>query len=215
MFGISFPENFRRPYSAGTVTDFWRRWHISLSSWFRDYVYIPLGGNRSGTRRTYLNLLAVFVLTGFWHGANWTFLAWGLTHGAALVAERRLIRGKSPRGFTSRLTLRIWTLSVVTFGWLLFRSADLGQVVEMLSSLSAKNGLLPSPLVDASLTTQRIVWTSIGLLSMFGVSSTSVGERLTSSGPHPVLRATSIAAGTLAAIYVMSSSFSPFLYFQF
>ncbi len=88
LFGFDFLENFRHPYAASSITDFWRRWHISLSSWFRDYVYIPLGGNRVGPFATYRNLLIVFLLCGLWHGANWTFLIWGLWHGLFLVGER-------------------------------------------------------------------------------------------------------------------------------
>src|SRR5688572_25388747 len=89
MFGFRFPENFRYPYSARSIQDFWRRWHISLSAWFRDYVYVPLGGNRGTPGRTYLNLVTVFFLCGLWHGANWTFVVWGLYHGLFLVLERR------------------------------------------------------------------------------------------------------------------------------
>src|SRR4029078_13678912 len=88
MLGFRLPENFARPYSSVTITEFWRRWHMSLSRWFRDYVYIPLGGNRHGARKTYRNLFIIFVLTGFWHGANWTYLVWGLYHGALLIIER-------------------------------------------------------------------------------------------------------------------------------
>ena len=97
MFGIRFLENFNRPYSSGSLTEFWRRWHISLSSWFRDYLYIPLGGNRGGTLRTYRNLLIVFFLTGLWHGAAWTYVCWGLYHGAFLIAERIALRGRLDR----------------------------------------------------------------------------------------------------------------------
>ena len=88
MFGFRLPENFNRPYSSVSVTDFWRRWHMSLSRWFRDYLYIPLGGNRGSTAPTYRNLFIVFVATGFWHGATWTFLVWGLYHGSWLAIER-------------------------------------------------------------------------------------------------------------------------------
>ena len=89
LFGIDFLENFNYPYAARSLTEFWRRWHISLSTWFRDYLYIPMGGNRLGPVRTYLNLLTVFFLCGLWHGASWTFAAWGLFHGVFLVLERR------------------------------------------------------------------------------------------------------------------------------
>src|SRR4029078_10650642 len=88
MFGLRLPENFNRPYSAVSITDFWRRWHMSLSRWFRDYLYFPLGGNRGTTASTYRNLFIVFILTGIWHGANWTFLVWGLWHGGLLAFER-------------------------------------------------------------------------------------------------------------------------------
>ena len=99
MLGFRLPENFARPYSSVTITEFWRRWHMSLSRWFRDYVYIPLGGNRHGAARTYRNLCIVFVLTGFWHGANWTFLVWGLYHGALLIIERGFgVDGPPARG---------------------------------------------------------------------------------------------------------------------
>ena len=97
MFGFDFKENFEHPYIATSVRAFWRRWHISLSTWFRDYVYIPLGGNQTSNERIYLNLFIVFVLTGLWHGANWTFLIWGLFHGLFIVGERIWPWKKSPK----------------------------------------------------------------------------------------------------------------------
>jgi len=96
MFGFRFPENFRWPYVATSVTSFWRRWHISLSTWFRDYLYIPLGGNRAGPARRYGNLVAVFFLCGLWHGASWNFVIWGLWHGSFLVIERAYAQSRSP-----------------------------------------------------------------------------------------------------------------------
>ncbi len=90
MLGFRLPENFNRPYSSVSITDFWRRWHVTLSRWFRDYVYISLGGNRRGERATYRNLAIVFILTGFWHGAQWAFVLWGLYHGAWMLIERRM-----------------------------------------------------------------------------------------------------------------------------
>lgn len=119
LFGFCFLESFQYPYISSSIKEFWRRWHISLSSWFRDYVYIPLGGNRHGKKRTYQNLLIVFVLTGFWHGANWTFVIWGLFHGIFLILERGLfgrLLEKLPRIFQ-----RIYTLIVVLVGWVFFR----------------------------------------------------------------------------------------------
>ena len=134
MFGFHFLENFNYPYIAASIRDFWRRWHISLSSWLRDYVYIPLGGNRGGAVRTAANLWAVFFLCGLWHGAAWTFVAWGLFHGFFLVIER------SPLG---RLLDRLWlplrhllTLVVVVAGWVLFRSETLAEALAFLGIMA-------------------------------------------------------------------------------
>jgi alginate O-acetyltransferase complex protein AlgI len=124
MFGFHFRENFRHPYVARSITEFWRRWHISLSTWFRDYLYIPLGGNRRGTTRTYRNLIIVFALCGLWHGASWSFLLWGLYHGAFLVLER-VGRGRLSSRLPAPLA-HLWTLLIVLLGWVIFRceSAD-------------------------------------------------------------------------------------------
>jgi alginate O-acetyltransferase complex protein AlgI len=142
LFGFSFPENFHYPYIARSVTDFWRRWHQSLSTWFRDYLYIPLGGNRHGPLATCRNLLVVFALCGLWHGASWTFLAWGLFHGAFLALERLLTLAReqlAPHGLPSnRAALLAWvarplghayTLAVVVTGWTLFRATDFTQAI--------------------------------------------------------------------------------------
>jgi alginate O-acetyltransferase complex protein AlgI len=126
LFGFRFLENFNRPYSAVSLTDFWRRWHISLSRWFRDYLYLPLGGNRKGAVRTYLNLLVVFLLCGFWHGANWTFVVWGAYHGLFLVVERMTGLRRVPED-RMRALRRLVTLLVVVCGWVIFRCDDLGQ----------------------------------------------------------------------------------------
>src|SRR6185295_9756162 len=115
--GFTFPENFAHPYAARSVTEFWRRWHISLSSWFRDYLYIPLGGNRRGRFRMYVNLVIVFFLCGLWHGAQWTFVLWGLFHGAFLVLER----GPAGRGLETLWSpaRHVYLMLVVMIGWVL------------------------------------------------------------------------------------------------
>ncbi|HTK74383.1 MAG TPA: MBOAT family O-acyltransferase, partial [Gemmataceae bacterium] len=120
MFGFDFAENFRHPYAAASVTDFWRRWHMTLSSWLRDYVYIPLGGSRCSSGRVLVNLVIVFVLCGLWHGAAWTFLVWGLWHGAFLVAER-LGLGRALEA-APRPLRHVYTLLAVMGGWVLFRA---------------------------------------------------------------------------------------------
>ena len=120
LFGFRFEENFNYPYTSDSVTDFWRRWHISLSSWFRDYVYIPLGGNRCSRRRHVFNLLLVWFLTGLWHGANWTFLLWGIYYGLLLLLEKYPLKRSLPK--MPSLVRRMMTLILVILGWVLFRS---------------------------------------------------------------------------------------------
>ena len=130
MLGFHFLENFNYPYISVTVTEFWRRWHISLSSWFRDYLYIPLGGNRKGYYRTLINLFIVFAATGFWHGAELQFVVWGLYHGAFLVVERFCfdLKHYRPTGLR-RAASHLYTLLAVLFGWVLFRAPDLAYAI--------------------------------------------------------------------------------------
>src|SRR5205823_2909892 len=156
MLGFRLPENFARPYSSVTITEFWRRWHMSLSRWFRDYVYISLGGNRYGSARTYRNLCIVFVLTGFWHGANWTFLVWGLYHGGLLVIERRFRYNQSPAHRLPRLARRALTLLLVVIGWVFFRSANLTNALNMLGHMFVPDGRGLTDVVNAALTHQRL-----------------------------------------------------------
>jgi alginate O-acetyltransferase complex protein AlgI len=134
MFGFEFQENFQHPYIAQSLSEFWRRWHISLSSWFRDYVYIPLGGNRAGPWRTVRNLLVVFVLCGLWHGANWTFVVWGLFHGAVLILERLWL---------GEVLKKLWLpmrwsymMLVVLVSWVFFRAENLPLAVQYLKAMT-------------------------------------------------------------------------------
>ena len=123
MFGFDFLENFNYPYISKSIQEFWRRWHISLSSWFRDYLYIPLGGNRKGHFRTYFNLFLVFLITGLWHGSSWSFVFWGLFHGLFIILERLWLSSvlkKAPN-----LLSHLYTLLVVIFGWIFFRADTL------------------------------------------------------------------------------------------
>ena len=126
MFGFTFIENFRLPYTATSIQDFWRKWHISLSSWFKEYVYIPLGGNRRSTARTYVNLWTVFLLTGIWHGAGWTFIFWGIYHGFFNVLERCFL-GKWLKQEKFRPLAHIYAVFVVLIGWIFFRADTIGQ----------------------------------------------------------------------------------------
>ncbi len=141
LLGFHFPLNFRRPYLASSPADFWHRWHISLSTWIRDYLYIPMGGNRHGLMRTYRNLLITMVLGGLWHGASWTFVVWGLYHGILLSAER-LIGGKAPSWFGAWVTIpkTIFTFLLVQIGWVFFRAASLRSAVFVLGQMFRGHG---------------------------------------------------------------------------
>jgi alginate O-acetyltransferase complex protein AlgI len=133
MFGFTFLENFNYPYISKSITEFWRRWHISLSTWFRDYLYIPLGGNRISTARTYFNLLVVFFLCGLWHGAAFNFLVWGLFHGVFLVIERTALGRWIER--RAAVVRHAYVLLVVLIGWAFFRAPDLPYALEYSSAL--------------------------------------------------------------------------------
>ena len=127
--GFDFPENFNEPYRASSIQDFWRRWHMTLSRWFRDYCYIPLGGNRKGPVRTYVNLITVFFLTGLWHGASWNFIIWGLYHGCFLIIERLGLKSLLDRAPRPVQLLYVWV--VVLIGWVWFRAESLMQGWDM------------------------------------------------------------------------------------
>lgn len=133
MFGFRLPENFNYPYSAQSVQDFWQRWHITLSQWFRDYLYIPLGGNRRGNLRTYCNLIAVFLLCGFWHGASWNFIVWGLMHGAFLVLERW--RLAALLALFPRIIRHLYLLLFIMVSWVFFRAENLWNALHYLGAM--------------------------------------------------------------------------------
>ena len=217
MFGFVFPENFNRPYSAISVTDFWRRWHMSLSTWFRDYVYIPLGGNRGGGGRTYLNLSIVFLLTGMWHGADWTFLIWGAFHGACLIVERLTgVASWSPHRLV--VLRRAVTFALVCVGWAMFRAADFSQGLTFVRSLVLPHGVAVPEVVSEVLTTQRLLWLALGCVVLALPTSFRPGYFL-SEGTTNTVRWARLAAvaviGPIVGVYVLSSTFSPFLYFKF
>jgi alginate O-acetyltransferase complex protein AlgI len=135
MFGFRFLENFDFPYISRSIREFWRRWHISLSNWFRDYVYVPLGGNRRAPARVYANLVIVFFLTGLWHGASWNFIVWGMYHGAFLVLERTPAGALLAR--MPALLQHAYVLFVVIVGWVFFRADDLGHALDYLAAMFA------------------------------------------------------------------------------
>ena len=216
MVGIRLPENFNRPYASRSVTEFWRRWHMSLSQWFRDYLYIPLGGNRGTRFQTYRNLIIVFLATGLWHGANWTFVVWGGYHGVLLLIERRLGIGRSNEGRAGAIA-QARTLALVMFGWIIFRSADLPYAIGYFEALLRPGGPVPP-----EVTTALGLYGSIALV--VGVSSvllprTWVTGRVLEFDATPLagaLRLVTVGiALPIALVLVIAGTFSPFLYFQF
>jgi alginate O-acetyltransferase complex protein AlgI len=217
MFGFTFPENFRRPYSAVSVTDFWRRWHITLSNWFRDYLYIPLGGSRRSSSRTLVNLWIVFVLVGIWHGANWTFLLWGIYHGAWLVAER--LTGQRPvgEGASWAPLRRVITLLAVMVGWVMFRSPSAGHALGYLGAMFSAGGFTPQALTTA-LDTRALLAMVVGSASVL-LPGNMVGGLLVTGwrgSRGAALRIAEVAVALpIVMIVVASGSFSPFLYYQF
>ena len=222
LFGFEFMENFRRPYIAASVREFWQRWHISLSTWFRDYLYIPLGGNRLGPVRTYVNLFIVFFLTGLWHGASWNFVVWGLLHGCMMVLERiglgRLLE-KLPR-----MAGQLYTLIIVLSAWVFFRVEDLGLAWNhLLTMFGANTGnpvLVQAALYVNNATLLALVLGVLGALDVHTRLAQWIGVPSTGGSLPGGVRGVLESVGVLALLVlvcmsVASSTFSPFIYFRF
>jgi alginate O-acetyltransferase complex protein AlgI len=217
MFGFRFPENFNRPYSSVSLTDFWRRWHMTLSGWFRDYVYIPIGGNRGTKWRTSFNLLFVFLLTGFWHGAAWTFFLWGLYNGVILVAERLSGVARLP---DRRIAVerRAGTFAIVVLGWVLFRARTLPDAARVYHQLVAFNFAPLPQAMHLALGREQVLALAVGLATVFFPRDFVLGKIVLYGkweGAPLLARGAAIAALPVAAIAVAAGSFSPFLYFRF
>ncbi len=217
MLGFKLPENFDRPYSALSVTDFWRRWHMTLSRWFRDYVYIPLGGSRGSERTTIRNLLIVFGLTGLWHGAAWAFVVWGFYHGAWLIIERRFGWRATEGPVRLPALRRALLVLIVVVGWVMFRAESMSLALDYYGAmLSPSLGLTPE--IAATLTLQTKLMLVIACLVF--VLPRSPKERWLRT-PSPGVSALAARAALVfvglpyALTMAFSSSFSPFLYFQF
>lgn len=211
MMGFHYPENFNYPYIATSVRNFWRRWHMTLTRWFTDYVYIPLGGNRVGPARTYVNLFVIFLLTGFWHGAEWTFIAWGIWHGVFMVLERRFDPANWPLQW---VVGRLYTLLVVLFGWVLFRAESFGQAFTIMGKMLFIGG------PDGTRWFAEFYNPVLGLALGFGVLlSAPVYPWLVARVPVALRPVAGVALVggllVLAGIKAGVGSYSPFLYFRF
>ena len=220
MMGFHFKENFQYPYTAKSVTDFWRKWHISLGSFFRDYVYIPLGGNRKGKIRTYFNILVVWLLTGLWHGASWNFVLWGLFFCIFLIIEKiglLKILNKIPATFS-----HIYLLLVVYFGWILFRFSDFRFIPVVLKGMFGANG---NPLTDFETKTTlmgNIFFIVVALIAVTPLVKT-IFAKLKPNKERRLLHVTYTLGETvlplvlqlLSTLALVGDKYNPFLYFQF
>ena len=209
MFGFHFLENFNYPYASTTIKEFWRRWHISLSTWFRDYLYIPLGGNRKGRGRTWVNRFLVFFATGLWHGASWNFVLWGLWHGLFSVLED--CGALSVKRFKGRLTGRVYTLLVVVLGFTLFRADTLAQAGAMFAAMFTGVGLewAGTAAVCARLTPVFLLTLAFALALSFPVSKRFQPKNDT------VTLAGALVLLVLCMFNLSAGTFNPFIYFRF
>jgi alginate O-acetyltransferase complex protein AlgI len=226
MFGFRFPENFRWPYVATSVTAFWRRWHISLSTWFRDYLYIPLGGNRVSPARRYFNLVTVFFLCGLWHGASWNFVIWGLWHGTFLVVER--LTAKSPIHHITNsptsgvLSWPIWphvyTLAIVMIGWVFFRAETLTGAVAFLHSLAGLTEAAPTPYSVGWYLTPEL-WLALAAGAIGSAPWVPALAARIDDGRGwsvPLLNTAALLALLVLSIMSMAArTYNPFIYFRF
>ncbi len=236
VFGFTLPRNFNLPYRSLSITEFWRRWHITLSSWFRDYLYIPLGGNRGSAQRTYCNLVIVFLLCGLWHGASWTFVLWGAWHGGFLVMERAGLSARLARA--PRLAAWAYTLVAVMFGWALFRAPSLADALDVWRGMVGLNGAGPmGSSLAAAADPLALGVLAIGAgLALFGfgrrsshrartaeVDDASGLETLAPDGPVLARGGFRVAFDTagvalllaLSVLNISGGTYSPFLYFRF
>ncbi|MGH9141876.1 MAG: MBOAT family O-acyltransferase, partial [Vicinamibacterales bacterium] len=238
MFGFRFPENFDHPYVSRSIQEFWRRWHISLSTWFRDYLYIPLGGNRVSPARRYRNLVTVFFLCGLWHGASWNFVIWGLWHGTFLVIERVSSGARNPSGSrlhnhirnpqsvprneTGPLAWPIWphlyTLLVVMIGWVFFRAETLSGAIGFLEALAGFTAAAPTPYTVAWYLTPEL-WLALAAGAVGSAPWVPALAAQVDDGRNwamPLVNAAALTALLVLSIMSMAArTYNPFIYFRF
>lgn len=219
MFGFEFKENFHFPYVSCSITEFWRRWHISLGTWFREYIYIPLGGNRKGKIRTLVNLFIVFLVTGIWHGAGWNYICWGVLNGICMVIER-CIRDKKFYQKIPSVIKWVFTMFIVLISWQIFRFPDLKDAGEflriMFGTVHFESLNFTSPYY---FTVKMIVLMLIGIVGAVFLQGRYV-ERLQckirrSKILYSVQEVVLLGLMVTAVIFVVSSTYSPFIYFQY
>jgi alginate O-acetyltransferase complex protein AlgI len=212
IFGFHFPENFDHPYESRSITEFWRRWHMTLGTWFREYLYIPLGGNRKGMARQVMNLFVVWFLTGLWHGAGWNFILWGLYYFVLLLLEKMVLKRwleKIP-GFFRHL----YTLFFVVVGWMLFACEDMGKLGSCLKAMFG----VGVPFANALAQYEWEIY--LPFLLILAIASTAfprrIAQQLTGEEQRPqVLGVYTLLVFVLSLAYLVNGGYNPFLYFRF
>ncbi|WP_167482923.1 MBOAT family O-acyltransferase [Leptospira mtsangambouensis] len=207
IFGLKFPVNFNFPYSALSIQDFWRRWHISLSTWFRDYLYIPLGGNRIGKTRQFFNLILVFFCCGFWHGASWNFLIWGIYHGFFLVLERT--------GYQRILLMLpmfskfLLNFALINIGWVFFRTETLADSISFIKVLFGENGIG----IPQMISTFDFRWLLGMLISLVFAFEWRIFNIVANN--VYLSRAFSVGVFMVSIFFLVANNYNPFIYFRF
>ena len=230
MIGFKFPENFNNPYISKSVSEFWKRWHITLGSWMMDYLYIPLGGNRKGKRRTYLNLWIVFFLSGLWHGAAWTFVAWGAYHGLFICLDKLLNgkwiveSGKWKVGKNKLSTFHyplsvLFTFLIVNIGWVLFRADTIGYAVQYVGAMFGANGSTPALFVNSQFIVTILI---AAFFSFFGLTKAGdkaldffFNQKTYNTRQVIWVGVIMLILLVLSASFILKGSFNPFIYFRF
>ena len=214
MLGFEFPKNFDHPYISKSISEFWRRWHITLGSWFRSYVYIPLGGNRNGNFKTYRNLFITWALTGLWHGASWNFILWGLFFGVLIIIER-LGFGKILEKLPSAVSM-LYTFVMVLFGWVLFDTDTLADAGRYYAAMFGAGGSLVDSYARYTIASNAVMLTLCILISG------GLGSRLISFCEEKNKRASAVAGVAvkiggllICTAYLVGATYNPFLYFRF
>lgn len=210
MFGFHFLENFNYPYVAKSITEFWRRWHISLSTWFRDYVYIPLGGNRVSVKRTYWNTFVVWLLTGIWHGANWTFIVWGLGYFVLLCIERM---GKLTKGV--RYIGHVYTMFAVILLWVVFRADSLGLAGKYIAQMFGADGMLWDAAAAEVLAGGWTMLAAAAVLCLPVIKAVEDRLKLTETARKNLAAVAAVPLFLLCLAKCLSSAYNPFIYFNF
>lgn len=217
MFGFHFKENFNYPYSSTSIREFWRRWHISLSSWFLEYLYIPLGGNRKGKVRTCINKFIVFLCTGIWHGANVTFLFWGIYHGCFLMLEEFVPFFRKEGGKIKTAVMRIYTLLVVCIGFVFFRADTMTQGVQWVKAMFTgfSTGAASTSLALQQLTPLYLVTFTVACIASFPVFEKWKSDGRYQAFYNNMAFVCSIVGLVLCMLSLAGGTYNPFIYFRF